>query len=127
MKAECAGDAKTSQIPESLCLPGVYLKEEPQDCAILGPAEQLTYIAWVQEEVDSQPERFVPISESWGQTDFKYLKINPDNPRRYYASLDDAVEGGKNHLGTLPEGFVFVSYIDEVLVDGKAFYELYIL
>lgn len=118
-----AGGGSDSSIPDSLCLPANYLNEEP-DCTLLGPAEQLTQNAWIANQIQSQSRRFIPIVEDWGQTDLRYVRLNPDNPRWAYPNLDAAVErnGGQSH--SLPGGFSYASYTSRALVDGKAYYQL---
>ena len=118
-----AKDDLGSAAPPALCLPGIYLDGNPTDCTLLGPAGYLTHIAWMEAEIASQPERFTPIDASYGESNLTYLKVNEDDPRNIYSSLDAAIEGGKQS-STLSEGFAYVSYVRQVTNGGKTFYEL---
>jgi hypothetical protein len=109
--------------PQALCLPGIYLENKNLGCSLLGPAEYLTHIAWIESEIASQPERYPFVDESYGATHLAYLEVNEDNPRYKYASLEDAKRGGKRS-STLSEGNAYVSYINQVEDNGKTYYEL---
>jgi hypothetical protein len=109
--------------PRALCLPGIYLNEDKPECLLLGPAEYLTQIAWIEAEIDSQPIRYIPIDSSYGATHLTYLKLNQDNPRYKYSSLEDAKGGGKRS-SSLAEGNAYVSYVNQVTSSGKTYYEL---
>jgi hypothetical protein len=109
--------------PQALCLPGIYLNEDNPDCLLLGPAEHLTQIAWIEAEIASQPIRYTPIDSSYGTTHLTYLKLNQDNPRYKYSSLEDVVKGGKRSA-SLAEGNAYVSYVNQVTNNGKTYYEL---
>jgi len=109
--------------PQALCLPGIYLAEENPDCLLLGPAEYLTQIAWMKAEIVSQSIRYTQIDPSYGSTHLTYLKLNQDNPRYKYSSLEDAIRGGKRS-STLAEGNAYVSYVTQVTNNNKNYYEL---
>lgn len=110
--------------PQALCLPGIYLDETPSNCELLGPAKHLTDNAWMEAEIASISERYTPIESDYGATQLSYLKINEEYPGYIYYSLEDAVIGGKREA-KLPEGnAVYVSYVDQVRVDSKNYYQL---
>ncbi|MGD8456942.1 MAG: L,D-transpeptidase [Anaerolineales bacterium] len=118
-----AENQQNLQPPQALCLPGIYLDEKDLECSLLGPAEHLTYIAWMESEIISITERYPLIDESYGTIHLDYLEVNEDDPRYKYASLEDAIQGGKRS-SRLSEGNAYVSYINQVEDNGKTYYEL---
>lgn len=119
-----AQSANNEDTPLVLCLPGIYLDEEPLDCVLMGPAEHLTQAAYMEAEIASISERYPHIDPTYGETQLAYLKITEEYPAYIYYSLEDAINGGKRET-QLPEGnAVYVSYIDQVTIDKKNYYEL---
>ncbi len=107
--------------PSALCLPGVYLETSP-DCAVLGPAEHMTDIAYIQAQIAAQDDRFPTLPESFGETPFSYFRARDDSSN-IFSSLDTAVAntGASN---SLYEGYTFAAYTQEVTRDGRKFFQL---
>jgi hypothetical protein len=106
-----------------LCVPGIYL-QMVDDCAPAGPSAYLTSMAAdgiifpLRELAYSRP------SPDLVNIDTKYGQVHTNNAP-VYASLDDAVRGVKKSAASTMNGsFVFISYDNEQVVNGKRYYEI---
>ena len=113
----------TNPASPPLCLPGVYL-QKPINCLPAGPSTYLT-------EQAAHGITF-PIEElAAGKPDQSLTSVNvrygyvPERNAPVYGSLEDAMQGKrKNAIKKLDSSFTYISYTDEVVVDGKRFYEI---
>lgn len=105
----------------ALCMPGVYFSD-PGDCLPAGPSKYLTEMA---EKGITFPITDLPVSKP----DPGLTSINvrygfvPQRNAPVYGSLDDAQKAKrKNAIKKLDSSFTYISYTDEVVIDGKRFY-----
>ncbi|MBN2046114.1 MAG: L,D-transpeptidase [Anaerolineales bacterium] len=116
-----AAELGSDNFPASLCIPGVYLDGEP-DCQLLGPAAHATQIAYIEDQIASQPERFPTISEEYGESEFNYFRVNESSNHLFY-SLDTAVANTAS-VNSMYEGYTFASYTSMVEMEGKKYFQL---
>ena len=106
-----------------LCLPDVYLIP-PADCLPLGPSQTLTQLARMGMSYPLRPLPVVSPPKDLTRNPAFIAKINidPTEPVRLYASLDDAI-GGVNSIRSIApgNGLRYVSYIQESRIDGNSF------
>ncbi len=106
-----------------LCLPGVYL-DGASGCAPLGPSLYLNHLA---EKGFAFPQSPLPASRpdpALTLVNVRYGLVNKPNAP-VYASLEDALRGNKrNAIRRIDAVFSYISYIDEVVVEGKRFYQI---
>lgn len=112
-------EAPTS--PVNLCLPGVYM-EETDECTVLGPSAYLTDIARIWHEIETQPERFPTISDSYGQTDIGYFEVNDKN-NAYFSTYENAADN-TNAAGKLYKGYTFAAYMNTAAAGNQTLYQL---
>jgi len=106
-----------------LCLPGVYAGESP-GCALLGPAVVLTQQAEMAAAPVTRAQRFVPLSDDYGQNIYNYVKLNPDEKRLIYPSLEKAMKR-EGDITSFTGGFSYATYDERVYgEDGKIYYKL---
>lgn len=106
-----------------LCLPDVYLVPQ-DDCLPLGPSKTLTEMAQMGMSYPQRPLPVVapPTDLTKNPAYIAKINIDPTEPVRLYATLDDAI-GGVNSGRTIApgNGLRYVSYIQEARVDGNSF------
>lgn len=106
---------EASPEPESggvVCPPGVYLAE-PEDCLALGPSVRLTDLA---RKGLTDPPRPLPASKpdpALNEIPFKYFHFDDDFVPVYGAPGEKG-EGSQQ----FPPGFVYISYVDRVELNG---------
>ncbi len=110
-----------TEYPDTLCLPGVYPESSP-DCSLLGPAAYFTERATIYKLIESQPERFPNIEESFGQSETNYFRAN-DNNNVYFSSYESAV-ANSGASGSLYEGYTFAAYSQMTETGGKKYFQL---
>jgi lipoprotein-anchoring transpeptidase ErfK/SrfK len=104
-----------------LCLPGVYINTV-SDCYASGPSKYLTSLA---EDGFTFPLEPIPVAApdfglTYASTAYGLVQ---SNNAPIYGSIADAVEGKKkNAINNINASFSYISYSDEVVVDGKRFY-----
>ncbi|MBW8012671.1 MAG: L,D-transpeptidase [Chloroflexi bacterium] len=118
--SQADGDDRPQTI-DTPCLPGIYL-QTPQECILVGPAAYLTERAVILAEIESQSEIFLPVDPSFGETSYQYAKIYSERGF-VFSSLEDAVEGS-NVSRLIQPGFNYVSFTEEVDVDGRSYYQI---
>lgn len=110
-----------SSDPGVLCLPGVYL-QSPGDCTPVGPSDYLTRLAEVGFNFPPSPLPATQPDPALAYIDVRYGLVNKINAP-VYGSLEDAMKvNKKNRVKRIDAGFSYISYIDEVVVDGRRFY-----
>ncbi len=106
-----------------LCLPDVYLVPQ-DDCLPLEPSQTLTEMARMGMSYPQRPLPVVspPTDLTKNPAYIAKINIDPTEPVRLYASLDDAV-GGVNSGRTIApgNGLRYVSYIQEARINGNSF------
>jgi hypothetical protein len=104
-----------------LCLPSVYINTV-SDCMASGPSQYLTTLA---EGGFTFPLEPIPVAApDFGLTyaSTAYGLVNSNNAP-IYGSIADALEGKrKNAIQYINASFSYISYSDEVVLDGKRFY-----
>ncbi len=118
--------AGTSPIPDDpavLCLPGIYLIN-PGNCNPDGPSSYLTRMA---QEGITLPLKGLPASKpdkALTQVDLHYGIVRTKSAP-VYSSVEDALNAAKrNAVRHIEAPFSYISYTDEVMVDGKRFYQI---
>ena len=116
-----AEDTAPSNDPGILCLPGIYL-HSPGNCTPVGPSDYLTRMAELGFNFPPTPLPAALPDPSLAYVDVRYGLVNKINAP-IYGSLEDALEGNrKNKVNRIDAAFSYISYTDEVVVDGKRFY-----
>ena len=109
--------------PGVLCLPGIYM-DTPVNCSPAGPSAYLTRMAKIGIDFPPTPIPAVQPDTSLTYVDVRYGLVNKRNAP-VYGSLEDAQKGiRKNKVNRIDASFSYISYTDEVVVDGKRFYML---
>ncbi|UCH59045.1 MAG: L,D-transpeptidase [Anaerolineales bacterium] len=104
-----------------LCLPGVY-SQTPGDCQPLGPSTYLSKLAQAGLTFPATPFSINHPDRSLTYVNVNYGQVNKNNAP-IYGSVEDALKGKKdNAIGRIEASFSYISYTDEVLIDGKRFY-----
>ena len=104
-----------------LCLPGVYLNTI-SDCLASGPSEYLTTIAKGGFSFPLEP---IPVAEpdfSLTYASTAYGLVQSNNAPIYGSIADALEEKRKKAIQFINASFSYISYSDEVVVDGKRFY-----
>jgi lipoprotein-anchoring transpeptidase ErfK/SrfK len=110
----------------ALCLPDAYLSA-PGDCLPLGPSVTLTGLA---QQGSPYPPRPLPASRPPRELTnspvfIAKLNLLDNEPGYVYATLDDAASGNNPVRTIAPgEGLRYVSYVQQVDVDGNHFVQL---
>lgn len=113
----------SARTPTALCLPGIYLYE-PGDCLPGGPSAYLNRMAERGILLPLPPLAYTPIDSSLGEVNVRYGEVR-NLPAPVYSSIEDAMRGSKKAAAQRLNGsFVFISYANEQVVDGKRFYEI---
>jgi hypothetical protein len=119
--AQAAGDDAVHGDPGVLCLPGVYM-HIPGDCAPVGPSTYLTEMAELGFTFPPAPIPAEKPDFSLTYVNVRYGEVRNRNAP-VYGSLDDALKGiKKNAVKRIDASFGYISYTDEVEVDGRRFY-----
>ena len=119
--AQAAGVLQPGKDPGVLCLPGVY-PQTPGDCEPLGPSAYLSKLAQTGLTFPIAPLSFERPDRSLTSVSVSYGRVNK-NKAPIYGSLEDALKGNKDRaIGRIEGSFSYVSYTDEVVIDGKRFY-----
>ena len=116
-----AESVEVSSPPALLCMPGIYLEENPE-CSVLGPAAYLTRQAHIYAQIDSQPERFPYLDTSYGETDYYYFRAR--NKSSAVFSTYQAAVNNSGAVDSLPEGYTFAAYTRMVEENGNRYYQL---
>lgn len=118
-----AQPASPMVVAQPLCLPGVYASP-PKDCLPAGPAAYLSQMAQLGIHLPLPPLAYKPIDPALGQVNVRYGEVR-NLPAPVYPSVEDAAKGNKKAASQRINGaFVFISYTNEQLVNGKRFYEI---
>ena len=116
-----ASVARVSQDPGVLCLPGVYT-QAPGNCAPLGPSAYLSKMAQTGLTFPVTPLPIARPDRSLTYVNVRYGQVNK-NKAPIYGSVEDALSGKKDRaIGRIDASFSYISYTDEVVIDGKRFY-----
>lgn len=108
-------------LPVTLCLPGVYL-DHTDNCAPLGPSAYRTQLALRGILLPLPPLPSNAIDPELSKVDVRYGEVRNNNAP-VYSSLDDAVKNRpKLASRTLMGEFMFISYTNEQVVNGKRYY-----
>lgn len=107
---------------ETICLPEAYL-QTPGECLPLGPSQTLTELA---RQGISYPPRPLPASKPPAElaispVQVARINIDPSQPLKVYATLDDAVAGNNPTRQIAPGALRYVSYIQMSEVNGNAY------
>ncbi|MEK6221068.1 MAG: L,D-transpeptidase [Chloroflexota bacterium] len=106
-----------------LCLPAPYL-EAQENCVSAGPSAVLTLQAEMAVSAVTLVDRFISIGEEYGQFEFNYVKINPDQERLLYPSMQNAINR-EGHISSFPGGYSYATYQERAYgADGKTYYYL---
>ncbi len=103
------------EIPSGVvvCEPGVYTGQTPVDCLPIGPSQYLARINELGLSIPPQPLPAGSPDPSLTFLPYKYFKLDQDIVP-IYSSPGQTGPGGQNFL----PGFVYISYIDRVDVNG---------
>ena len=121
-----SADNDEPYIGSTLCLPDAYLRA-PEECLPLGPSQTLTDLA---QQGISYPPRPLPASRPPRELTnspvfIAKLNLKADEPGYVYGSLDDAATGNNpTRKIAAGEGLRYVSYVQQVDVDGHHFVQL---
>jgi len=110
----------------AICLPDAYLGD-PGECLPLGPSQTLTALAEKGMTYPPRPLLATKPARELAQSPVTVAKLNIEStePGLIYGSLDDAIAGNNPVSKIAPgEGLRYVSYVQEVRVDGNAFVQL---
>ncbi len=108
-------------LPQALCLPGVYLNTE-MECSVLGPAAQMTEVAYIREQITTQAERFPYIPESYGESEYNYFRVYEETGV-IFSTFETAV-ANTSPSDTLFEGYTSAAYTRLVEQDGRKYFQL---
>ena len=104
-----------------LCLPGIY-PDGLEDCTPLGPSTYLTRMGEMGITFPITPLSYNRPDPSLTTVDYHYGYVRTPNAP-VYASVEDALKGSKKTAPRrIDSSFSYISYTDEVLIDGKRFY-----
>lgn len=118
---QAAGEVRLSKDPGVLCLPGVY-SLAPGDCEPLGPSAYLSKLAQAGFTFPAMPLSITHPDRSFTYVNVSYGQVNKNNAP-IYGSVEDALKGKKDlAIGRIQASFSYISYTDEVVIDGKRFY-----
>jgi lipoprotein-anchoring transpeptidase ErfK/SrfK len=120
-KTARAADESQDQPAAVLCLPGVYTNLIT-DCLPSGPSQYLAEMA--QQGISLPIPPFPATHPDFDLTyvDYLYGQVHTENAP-VYASVDDALKAKKkNAIRRIDSPFSYVSYTDQVVVDGKRIY-----
>jgi len=106
-----------------VCLPGVYAFP-PDDCVPLGPSQELTRRAGQGIPYPILPLPAYAPDPALVDIPYRYLKLVPEDQVLYFFdSLSGAMDNSISGVSAGP-GFVYVSYVELVELDGRAYYHL---
>lgn len=109
--------------PVVICLPGVYL-QNTGNCALLGPAAYLTEMARKGLTFPLLPLAYGQPDPALNSIDYRYGFVRTRNAP-VYGSLEDALSGEKKKaIYRIDSSFAYISYIDEVTVKNRRFYQI---
>jgi hypothetical protein len=104
-----------------LCLPDIYMMDAV-DCMPAGPSAYLTEMAGHGITFPLPPLASKRPDPSYTWVDYRYGLVRNTNAP-VYASVEDALKGvKKNAVRRIDSPFSYISYTEEVVVDGKRFY-----
>jgi len=104
-----------------LCLPDIYMMDAV-DCLPAGPSSYLTEMAGHGITFPLPPLASTRPDPSYTWVDYRYGLVRNTNAP-VYASVEDALNGvKKNAVRSIDSPFSYISYTEEVVVDGKRFY-----
>jgi len=101
-----------------LCPPRVQLRH-PEMCQDVGPGAAVVELA-ERGLYPAMPLPTTPLDPSLYNVPMTYLRAG-NKPVRIYASAEDAFSGG-NEIDEIPQGFVYLYYVDSVESDGRKVY-----
>src|SRR3970040_1278163 len=101
-----------------LCPPRVKLRH-PEMCQDVGPGAAVVELA-ERGLYPAMPLPTTPLDPSLYNVPMTYLRAG-NKPVRIYASAEDAFSGG-NEVDEIPQGFVYLYYVDSVESDGRKVY-----
>lgn len=120
-EAARAAEGIGADLSQVLCLPGVYMNQ-PADCSPQGPSAYLTQMA---EQGITLPIAPLPAQKpdfNLTVSEFNYAQVR-SSPAPVYGSVEDVLTGEKkNAIRMITSGFGYVSYQEEIYVDGKRIY-----
>jgi hypothetical protein len=109
--------------PGLLCLPGIYLQAS-SDCTPLGPSATLTELAAKGFTFNAPPLSYSRPDRSLTYVETNYGQVNKPNAP-VYGSLEDAMRGKRSDaVRTIDSPFSYISYVEDVVVEGRRFYEI---
>ena len=104
-----------------LCLPGVYF-HDMGDCAPVGPSTYLTEMAEMGITLPLTPLPAKKPDFELTYVDVRYGQVRTSNAP-VYPSVEAALKGNrKQAIRRIDAPFSYISYTDEVVIDGKRFY-----
>jgi len=104
-----------------LCLPGIY-PQNPGNCLASGPSSYLSEIAQVGMTFPVTPLPATKPDPALTYVDYRYGQVRTSNAP-VFSSVEDAQKGGrKNAIRTIDASFGYISYTEDVVIDGKRFY-----
>ncbi|MBP1701055.1 MAG: hypothetical protein H6Q38_162 [Chloroflexi bacterium] len=104
-----------------LCLPGIY-PHNPGNCLASGPSSYLSEIAKVGITFPVTPLPATKPDPALTYVDYRYGQVRTSNAP-VFSSVEDAQKGGrKNAIRTIDASFGYISYTEDVVIDGKRFY-----
>ena len=104
-----------------LCLPGIY-PQNPGNCLASGPSSYLSEIAKVGITFPVTPLPATKPDPALTYVDYRYGQVRTSNAP-VFSSVEDAQKGGrKNAIRTIDASFGYISYTEDVVIDGKRFY-----
>ena len=104
-----------------LCLPGIY-PHNPGNCLASGPSSYLSEIAKVGMTFPVTPLPATKPDPALTYVDYRYGQVRTSNAP-VFSSVEDAQKGGrKNAIRTIDASFGYISYTEDVVIDGKRFY-----
>lgn len=104
-----------------LCLPGIY-PQNPGNCIASGPSAYLSEMAQVGMTFPVTPLPAIKPDPALTYVDYRYGQVRTSNAP-VFSSVEDAQKGGrKNAIRTIDASFGYISYTEDVVIDGKRFY-----
>ena len=116
-----SAQAAPAGVPVALCLPGIYL-DNTDYCAPAGPSSYRSQLARQGIILPLPPLPATPTDPELSRVDVRYGEVRNNNAP-VYGSLEDAIKNRpKSAVRNLIGDFMFISYTDEQVINGKRYY-----
>ncbi|MEA3350867.1 MAG: L,D-transpeptidase [Chloroflexota bacterium] len=118
-----AGEGDAPSDDNVLCIPGAYVNVAT-DCQLSGPSQYLTELAehGFSFPVESLPGKGPDINLTYVEYSYAIMRMERTP---VYGSMEAALEGKeKNAARYINAPFAYVSYNDDIVIDGKRIYQI---